>query len=67
MGKAGPVTGAALIGWAAEELLHVKLPRIAHDAVTAGLVLSSFNLGFSRGTTVVGDEYAYPGGAVFLE
>lgn len=67
VGKAGPVTGAALIGWAAEEFLHIKLPRLAHDAVTAGLVLSSFNLGFSRGTTVVGDEYAYPGGAVFLE
>ena len=66
IGKAGPITSTALLGWGAEEVLKFKLPKIAHDAVTAGLVISSFNLGFSGGQTIVGDEYSYPGGAVFM-
>jgi len=68
LGKAGPVTSASLLGWGAEELLHVKLPKIASDAITAGLVISSFNVGNTigspGGTQLVGDA-AYPGGAVF--
>lgn len=68
IGKAGPITSAAILGWGVEEFAHVKLPKIAHDAVTAGLVLSAFNLGFSKGDTLVGDGGAsYPGGAVFYE
>lgn len=65
VGKAGPITSAAILGWGAEEVLKFKLPKIAHDAVTAGLVISAFNLGLSGGETIVGNEY--PGGAVFFE
>lgn len=67
IGKAGPITSAAIIGWGAEELAHIKLPTLVHDAITAGLVLSAFNLGFSHGDTIVGDGEAYPGGAVFYD
>lgn len=67
VGKAGPITSAALLGFGAEEFLHVKLPGIVHDAVTAGLVLSAFNIGFSGGSTIVGDESHAPGGAVFFD
>lgn len=67
IGKAGPITSAALLGFGAEEFLHVKLPGIVHDAVTAGLVLSAFNIGFSGGSTIVGDELHSPGGAVFFD
>jgi hypothetical protein len=70
LGKAGPITSAALLGWGAEELLHVKLPQIAHDAITAGLCISAFNIGNTMGsaggTQLVGDG-VYPGGAVFFE
>lgn len=67
IGKAGPITSFALLGFGAEEFLHVKLPGIVHDAVTCGLVLSAFNIGFSGGNTIVGDEHAAPGGAVFFD
>lgn len=68
IGKAGPITSASLIGFGLEEFGKVKLPAIVHDAVTAGLVLSAFNLGFSHGDTIVGEDgYAHPGGAVFFE
>ena len=68
LGKAGPITSAALLGWGAEELLKVKLPGIVHDAITAGLAISAFNVGNTigtpGGTQLVGDA-TYPGGAVF--
>jgi hypothetical protein len=67
IGKAGPITSAALIGFGLEEFGKVRLHPILHDAVTAGLVLSAFNLGFSGGNTIVGEGDAYPGGAVFFE
>jgi hypothetical protein len=67
IGKAGPITSFGLIGFGAEELGHVRLPNIVHDAVTCALVLSAFNIGFSGGNTIVGDEYQLPGGAVFFD
>ena len=68
IGKAGPITSFGLLGWAAEEFAKVKLPNIVHDAITASLVLSAFNIGFSGGQTIVGEEaYMLPGGAVFFD
>lgn len=68
IGKAGPVTSAGLLGWGAEELLKIKLPGIVHDAITAALAISAFNIGFTAGSkdgiNVVGEDY--PGGAVFF-
>lgn len=66
IGKAGPITSFGLLGFGAEEFLHMKLPGIVHDAVTCSLVLSAFNIGFSGGNTIVGDDHA-PGGAVFFD
>jgi hypothetical protein len=63
IGKAGPITSFALLGWAAEEIFKIKLPSLVHDMVTAGLSISAFNLGASGGQTIVGESY--PGGAVF--
>jgi hypothetical protein len=65
LGKAGPITSASLLGWGAEEILHVKLPKLVHDAVTAGLVVSSFYFGASGGEALTGENY--PGGAVFYD
>lgn len=71
--NAGPVTSFALLGWAAEELLHIKLPPLVHDMITSGLAISAFNLGLSGGTQIVGDDelegatYSMPGGAVFFD
>jgi hypothetical protein len=56
-----------LLGWAAEEFLKWKLPPLVSDAITAALALSAFNIGFSGGTTIVGDAYQMPGGAVFFD
>lgn len=68
IGKAGPITSFGLLGFAAEEFGKVRLPNIVHDAVTASLVLSAFNIGFSGGQTIVGeDAYTLPGGAVFFD
>lgn len=69
IGKAGPVTSAALLGWGLEEFAKVKLPPLVRDMVTAGLAISAFNIGFSGGNTVVGDgtSYSMPGGAVFFD
>lgn len=67
VGKAGPITSFGLLGFAAEEFLHMKLPPIVSDAITAALALSAFNIGFSGGQTVVGDAYQLPGGAVFFD
>jgi len=67
VGKAGPITSFGLLGFAAEEFLHMKLPAIVSDAITAALTLSAFNIGFSGGQTVVGDGYQLPGGAVFFD
>lgn len=68
IGKAGPITSFGLLGWAAEEIAHVKLPAIVHDAITCSLVLSAFNIGFSGGQTLVGDDAVHlPGGAVFFD
>lgn len=68
IGKAGPITSFGLLGWAAEEFAHMKLPNIVHDMVTSALALSAFNLGFSGGQTLVGEEaYTLPGGAVFFD
>lgn len=67
VGKAGPITSFGLLGWGAEEFLHMKLPPIVQDMVTSALALSAFNLGFSGGQTVVGDAYQMPGGAVFFD
>lgn len=67
IGKAGPITSFGLLGFGAEEFMHMKLPGIVHDAVTGALILSAFNIGFSGGQTIVGDEYGAPGGAVFFE
>jgi hypothetical protein len=67
IGKAGPITSFGLLGFGAEEFMHMKLPSIVHDAVTGALILSAFNIGFSGGQTIVGDDYGAPGGAVFFE
>lgn len=67
IGKAGPITSFGLLGFGAEEFMHMKLPGIVHDAVTGALILSAFNIGFSGGQTIVGDDYGTPGGAVFFE
>jgi hypothetical protein len=68
IGKAGPITSFALLGWGAEQFLHMKLPAIVSDMVTSALALSAFNVGFSGGTTLVGAEaYQMPGGAVFYD
>lgn len=67
IGKAGPITSFGLLGFGAEEFMHMKLPGIVHDAVTGALILSAFNIGFSGGQTIVGDDYGAPGGAVFFE
>ena len=67
IGKAGPITSFGLLGFGAEEFLHMKLPGIVHDAVTGALILSAFNIGFSGGNTIVGDESHAPGGAVFFD
>jgi len=69
VGKAGPVTSAAILGWALEDIMHMKLPGIVSNAVTAAIVLSAFNYTASGGTQLLGDEPAmsYPGGAVFFD
>ena len=67
VGKAGPITSFGLLGWGAEQFLHVKLPPIVQDMITSALALSAFNLGFSGGQTLVGDAYQMPGGAVFFD
>lgn len=67
VGKAGPITSFGLLGWGAEEFLKMKLPPIVQDMVTSALALSAFNLGFSGGTTIVGEAYQMPGGAVFFD
>lgn len=67
VGKAGPITSFGLLGWGAEEFLKMKLPPLVQDMVTAALSLSAFNLGFSGGTTIVGEAYQMPGGAVFFD
>jgi hypothetical protein len=76
VGKAGPITSFALIGWGAEELGKLKLPPLVHDMITNALAISAFNLGLSGGQTIVGDElagdelgaaYSMPGGAVFFD
>jgi hypothetical protein len=68
VGKAGPITSFGLLGWGAEEFLKMKLPPLVQDMVTAALSLSAFNLGFSGGTTIVGEQaYQMPGGAVFFD
>lgn len=66
VGKAGPITSFGLLGWGAEEFLHMKLPPLVQDMITSALALSAFNLGFSGGTTIVGD-HQMPGGAVFFD
>lgn len=65
IGKAGPITSFGLLGWGAEEFLKWKLPPLVSDAVTAALALSAFNIGFSGGQTIVGEDM--PGGAVFFD
>jgi hypothetical protein len=67
VGKAGPITSFGLLGWGAEEFLHMKLPPIVQDMITSALALSAFNLGFSGGQTIVGESYQMPGGAVFFD
>jgi hypothetical protein len=67
VGKAGPITSFGLLGWGAEEFLHMKLPPIVQDMITSALALSAFNLGFSGGSTIVGEQYQMPGGAVFFD
>jgi hypothetical protein len=67
IGKAGPITSFGLLGWAAEEFMHVRLPPLVHDMITSALALSAFNIGFSGGNTLVGDAYQTPGGAVFFD
>jgi len=67
VGKAGPITSFGLLGWGAEEFLHMKLPPIVQDMITSALALSAFNLGFTGGQTVVGEGYQMPGGAVFFD
>ena len=67
VGKAGPITSFGLLGWGAEEFLHMKLPPLVGDMITAALALSAFNIGFSGGTTIVGEGYQMPGGAVFFD
>lgn len=76
VGKAGPITSFALIGWGAEELGKLRLPPLVHDMVTNALAISAFNLGLSGGQTIVGDDvvgdelgaaYSMPGGAVFFD
>jgi hypothetical protein len=68
IGKAGPITSFGLLGWGVEEFLKVKLPPIVHDMITSALALSAFNIGFSGGQTLVGeDAYHLPGGAVFFD
>jgi hypothetical protein len=68
VGKAGPITSFGLLGFAAEEFLHMKLPPLVSDAITAALALSAFNIGFSGGQTVVGDGgYGQGGSAVFFD
>lgn len=68
VGKAGPITSFGLIGWGAEEFLHMKLPPLVQDMITAALALSAFNIGFSGGATIVGEQhYQMPGGAVFFD
>lgn len=68
IGKAGPITSFGLLGWGAEELLHMKLPPLLHDMITSALALSAFNIGFSSGQTLVGDDaHHMPGGAVFFD
>lgn len=69
IGKAGPVTSFGLLAWGAEEILKIRVPGIVHDAATAALAISAFNIGFTAGSpggvNVVGHEY--PGGAVFFQ
>lgn len=68
IGRAGPITSFALLGWGAEEILKMKLHPILRDAITCALSISAFNFGLSGGTTIVGqDAYAMPGGAVFFD
>lgn len=68
VGKAGPITSFGLLGWGAEEFLKMKLPPLVQDMVTSALALSAFNLGFSGGTSIVGEgAYQMPGGAVFFD
>lgn len=77
VGKAGPITSFALLGWGAEELAKMKLPPLVHDMITNALAISAFNLGLSGGQTIVGDDvvgneldgaaYSMPGGAVFFD
>lgn len=69
VGKAGPVTSFALLGWGAEELMKMKLPAIVSNAITAAIVLSAFNYTASGGNQILGNDpsYSYPGGAVFFD
>lgn len=68
IGKAGPITSFGLLGWGAEEFLKLKLPPLVHDMITSALALSAFNIGFSSGQTLVGeDAHHLPGGAVFFD
>lgn len=65
IGKAGPVTSFGLLGWAAEDVFHVKLPPIVSSMVTSALAISAFTFGstLGAGNVLVGESY--PGGAVF--
>lgn len=69
VGKAGPVTSFALLGWGAEDIMHMKLPAIVSNAITAAIVLSAFNYSASGGSQILGQDpaYSYPGGAVFFD
>lgn len=73
IGKAGPITSFALLGWGAEQIGKIHLPPLVHDMVTNALAISAFNLGLSGGQTIVGEDdvhgaaYSMPGGAVFFD
>lgn len=67
IGKAGPITSFGLLGWGAQKFLKVRLPDVVDKAVTAALAISAFNIGFSAGQSIVGDDEAYPGGAVVFD
>lgn len=69
IGKAGPITSFALLGWGAEEIGKVRLPKIVSDAVTAALAISAFQVGLVGTQNIAGDDAhaQYPGGAVFFD
>lgn len=73
IGKAGPITSFALLGWGAEQIGKISLPPLVHDMVTNALAISAFNIGLSGGQTIVGEDdvsgaaYSMPGGAVFFD